>query len=211
MIDITGKRFGRLMVIRYVGNKAWECRCDCGKITTGCASDMKRGFKKSCGCFQREGAKIRRTTHGLSYTSEYWVWASMMARCFNPNEVGFKNYGHRGITVCPRWRTAANFLADMGKRPSPKHSIDRINNDGNYEPGNCRWATRIQQNRNMRRVRFLMFNGESKCISEWATIYGLNESVLRRRLDRGWSIEEAISLPPCKPGSKLERFEGSKE
>lgn len=194
MIDITGKRFGRLVVIRYVGDKAWECQCDCGKKTTGYASDMKRGFKKSCGCLRHEVCKAIHVTHGMSYSPEYRVWAAMLDRCRLKTDAGYKNYGGRGIEVCDRWYDFANFYSDMGPRPSG-YTIDRINNDGNYEPGNCRWATRAEQNRNSRNCHWLTVDGETKLIIDWSRQYGIGEGIIRTRLIRGWSVEDAVKLP----------------
>jgi len=117
----------------------------------------------------------------------------MISRCLNKKDSGYKNYGGRGIKVCDRWLNSfEEFLSDMGHAPSPKHSIDRIENDGNYEPGNCRWATWKAQSRNKRSNRFLMINGEAKCIAEWAEIYGIKYNILHRRISRGLPIEEAI-------------------
>lgn len=151
--DITGKRFGYLVVIRrgrnYRTSATWICRCDCGTEKEIRGHDLRSGHIVSCSC-QRNRNRNRRT-HGMSRTAEYKAWRDMLARCARPTNKSFKNYGGRGIKVCQRWRDRfENFLADMGRKPSPELSIDRINNDGNYKPGNCRWATLKEQNNNQR-------------------------------------------------------------
>ena len=167
MIEMTGRKYGRLLVLRRAPVVAkgvkWECLCDCGVIKVVDGNDLRKPdgrATRSCGCMQREkllaysksctGKPGHHTTHGLSGSLEYSSWANMWQRCTNPNDPKFHCYGARGITICERWQDFEAFFADMGLRPSADHSIDRIHNDGNYEPGNCRWATRSQQNKNRR-------------------------------------------------------------
>lgn len=134
--------------------------------------------------------------HGQCYTAEYKIWASMKARCSNPRSPAYPYYGGRGITFCDRWNSFVNFIADMGPRPSPGHSVERINNDGNYEPMNCKWATRQEQSSNRRGVLPpLLINGQSGTIREWAERVGISVKTLRVRLYRGWPAPEAISTP----------------
>lgn len=161
-VDHSGRTYGRLDVIRRSGvnasgNVLWECQCSCGEVCSVSGSALVTGNTRSCGCLQREWAsgmplEDHHRTHGESNrTSEYRAWVNMRGRCTNPRDPGFKNYGGRGITICGRWDDYSAFLSDMGRKPGPGYSIDRVNNDGNYEPGNCRWATRDQQNSNKRK------------------------------------------------------------
>jgi hypothetical protein len=151
-LRLRGRRFGRLTVVRFSHSDLstrWICRCDCGTIIVASANHLIPGQVKSCGCLYRDtrvGSPIR---HGMSGTSEHRIWKTMRQRCENPRSSRFKDYGGRGIRVCARWRKFENFFADMGRRP-PGRSIDRIDNDGNYEPKNCRWATAMQQRHNRR-------------------------------------------------------------
>ena len=148
VIDLAGERFGHLLVIeRSFAKKrvSWLCRCDCGKTSVIGACPLRDGRTKSCGCCQ--GNFI----HGRSYSPEFRSWWAMRQRCENSNLPRYYDWGGRGITVCDRWQKFENFFADMGEKPTPRHSIDRINNHGNYEPSNCRWATPKQQQRNSRR------------------------------------------------------------
>lgn len=165
--DITGERFGRLVVIRQsktINNRAmWRCRCVCGSIGVFQGQRLRKGKTRSCGCLQREEVAARQLKHGATRIGirwpEYGIWRAMINRCYRRRTMNFRNYGGRGISVCRRWRYGTSqksgfecFIKDMGRRPSAIHSIDRRNNDGNYEPKNCRWATLKQQANNRRNV-----------------------------------------------------------
>lgn len=152
----SGDRFGRLVVIAAAwsreSHRRWYCRCDCGTTTITRETHMKQGRITSCGCAKTEFHRRRLLKHGLHGVPEYRVWKTMKSRCTSPGQQSFKYYGARGIGVCDRWRESfETFYADMGPRPGPQYSIDRINNDGHYEPGNCRWATATEQALNKRR------------------------------------------------------------
>lgn len=155
--DLTGQVFSRLTVLEFAGlrhrQSRWLCACSCGKEKTVFGGNLKSGATRSCGCLIAETVGNRSRKHGLSKTPEYKVWRAMFQRCEDRSSKSYRRYGGRGISICGRWRTFENFLADMGKRPSKTHSIDRVNNDGNYEPSNCRWATRKQQYENTINVR----------------------------------------------------------
>jgi hypothetical protein len=157
--DITGQRFGRLIATRRVGinthkQVVWEFSCDCGNTRIAPSGGVLSGRSNSCGCLKRELSKKRFTKHAMASSSEWRSWRHMKDRCLNQNDKRFGNYGGRGITVCERWLNSFDrFISDMGKRPTSKHSLDRIDVNGNYEPENCRWATPKQQARNKTLLR----------------------------------------------------------
>jgi hypothetical protein len=144
-IDLTGRRLGRLAVCVYTGRKYWFCICDCGTRVVVQGGSLRGGRTKSCGCLRKD----RSTKHGMSGTPEYSSWKAMMARCYNPCHVAYENYGGRGISVCDEWHSVEAFFADMGERP-PGCSLDRIDPNEIYRPGNCRWSDTKQQNQNRR-------------------------------------------------------------
>jgi hypothetical protein len=198
--DLTGQRFGRLLAVSYAGpargHQLWNCVCDCGNTCVVRSNNLLTRSSIGCGCIRREKCRERSTTHGRSRTTEFNTWQSIQMRCHNPNDTSYHNYGGRGITVCARWRESfANFLADMGPRPSPKHSLDRINNDGPYSPENCRWATKSEQDANKRSAVLLTYMGSTKIPGEWARLTGIKISTLSARLKLGWTVEDALTMP----------------
>jgi len=196
--DLAGQRFGFLVALR-LGEKQrktngawWLCRCDCGCEKHLSGKDLVDGKIMSCGCQQRTLTFLAGPgTHGMRGSRTYRIWQAMLTRCRNPNVSCAKDYSGRGISVCERWHEFENFLADMGEAPK-KHSIDRINNDGNYEPGNCRWATRHQQASNTRANIFIEFQGLRLTRSEWERRLGLGRTTIRSRLRNGLTIAEAL-------------------
>jgi len=199
--DIKGHKFGRLMVLEDVGRDKreevlWRCICECGNEMVALGGNLRSGHTQSCGCLNKEICAEAHTTHGLSKTSEYHIWLGMIQRCHNPDNHAFKWYGARGIKVCDRWRYSfENFFEDMGKKPSDKYTIDRIDNDGDYCPENCKWVTRKEQANNTRSNSRHEFNGVVKNISGWADEYGMNYKTLYSRLERGWFLEKALTTP----------------
>lgn len=194
--DLTGERFGRLVVVSYAGNQRWKCCCDCGQENEVWAPDLKRGKTKSCGCLQLEVAKTGdcRRTHGGSNSPEYRSWTSMIRRCSDEKCPGYERYGGRGISVCDRWKSFENFVADMGQRPKGM-SIDRIDYDGNYEPDNCRWADAKTQSSNTSVAVLITANGKTQTLTDWSRETGLSTAAIRYRLKAGLSHDEAINRP----------------
>lgn len=200
-IDLIGQKFGRLTVVERVsGASKWVCVCDCGKVTTPSSYNLRKGVVKSCGCFNREAVSTRNLTHGLRHTPEYDVWSSIVQRTTNRSNKRFSDYGGRGIDIDPRWLTFECFLADMGTRPSRKHSIERVDNDRGYGPENCKWVLPEVQNNNTRRNCTATFKGKTQTISQWCRELRLNYRTIKGRLVAyGWSIERALSTPTKSP------------
>ena len=193
-LELSGQRFGHLLVIECVGSRKghtqWLCECDCGKKKVVDGRKLKEQQIKSCGCMHFEACK----THGQSDTRLYHIWRTMKARCDDPNSVKFNRYGARGISICKEWYDFANFYKwAMENGYKDILSIDRIDNNGNYEPSNCRWATAIQQANNTSANVLLEFCGEVKTEAEWAREVGIRLSVISKRLKRGWSVEDALT------------------
>lgn len=199
--DLSGRRFGRLLVVSRAenakgGKPRWLCACDCGGTKAIRAAVLLRGGASSCGCLSRELTSRRSVTHGLTGTSEYVSWRRMRRYCYTPTDPGYAHYGARGIRMCDRWRESfENFLADMGPRPSPGHTIDRIDNDGDYTPENCRWATIEVQNRNKSSNVFLEHDGRRMTSAEWAREIGMTQTGLMDRIRRGMSVRDALTRP----------------
>jgi hypothetical protein len=183
-------------VLRRHRKSSWLCRCNCGKqrIVEGC--NLVTGKSASCGCWRNEVNRKRNSTHGASRSREYTSWNAMKMRCLNPRRTSYKDYGGRGIRISPRWISSfETFLADMGPRP-PGTTLERIKTSGNYEPGNCCWATRLVQNNNTKQNVLLQFNGKLRTVAQWARELSIKAPTLRRRLAAGWTIAETLTIKP---------------
>jgi hypothetical protein len=199
--DLTGQSFDRLTVLCLAGYRRqhayWTCECICGATKDIAARHLLSRKIGSCTCLRREVTTLRKTIHGKSHTSEWIVWVGMIHRCEDPKHPDYARYGGRGITVYAPWHDFRVFYADMGPRPSPRHSIDRYpDNNGAYHPENCRWATTKEQSRNTRANRMLTLHGITQCLQDWALQTGMDHKTIGDRLDRGWSEERALLTPP---------------
>lgn len=186
--EIKNRKFGRLTAIRYVGDSKWWCRCDCGTSLAVITTNLTKGNSTSCGCQRRESL----FKHGMGRTALYHAWVAMRSRCNNPKDAAFANYGGRGIKVCERWNEFPNFLADMGNRPKG-YQIDRIDNDGDYEPGNCRWVSPKANLNNKRSSHKVTWKGETLTITQWAERLGIHQRTLFNRIGRGWDLNRAMT------------------
>jgi hypothetical protein len=195
LIDLTGRQFGRLTVIggpTTAGRRRimWLCTCVCGNEKMVRADHLKSGHTESCGCIPSGPSK----SLGLRKDPLYARWRGMIARTTHPDHPRYSDYGGRGIEVCERWKSFQGFAEDMGPTFSPELTLERIDNDRGYEPGNCRWATAIEQARNKRTSYFVTFRGHTKTIAEWSELLGLNYDTVRGRLRKqGWSVERTLT------------------
>jgi len=194
--DISGRLFGHLTALRRIesdrhSHARWLCRCDCGTEKGILYAQLMRGTTHSCGCHKAQLLKDKKTKHGKSNSKIYSIWCNMIRRCYDSRVSNYHRYGGRGIEICERWLRFEHFLADMGDPPDGM-SLDRVNNDGNYEPSNCRWATREQQSKNSTRPILLSFRGLTMNVTEWATHLGISQGTLSERL-KTWPFEEALS------------------
>lgn len=193
-VNLSGRKFGFLTVISFAGYKGrakWICRCQCGNRKEIGGHDLERGHIVSCGCGIRA-----RVANPVESQPEWHCYMGMIDRCRNKNTKNYNRYGGMGVTVCERWKTGfAAFIEDMGKRPSPRHSLDRYpDKNGNYEPGNVRWATAKEQARNTRCNRILIFRGESRSMAEWAEIVGIPYRTLQARIcTLKWNVKRALT------------------
>lgn len=205
LIDESGNRHGRLVVLKRDTTKQstrahWLCRCDCGNTTSVDGGYLRKKRVVSCGCKRRESLIERSTTHGMAgrdekRSPEYHIWSQMIQRCTNPKNKNYHGYGGRGISVCTRWMKFEHFYEDMGKQPKGL-TLDREDNNGPYSPENCRWVTPKEQARNTRFNRLLEFRGERLTLSEWSERTDINVSTIRGRLERNWTIEQALTTQP---------------
>lgn len=201
----SGDVFGRLTVVRQCDDKyhKWSCLCQCGNVVNVRKEHLVNGRTRSCKCLLRETTASMATTHGntkyFTMTPEYKCWKGIIQRCTNPNRNSFARYGGRGITIFQEWRhNFSAFLAYVGQRPTSSHSLDRFpNTDGNYEPGNVRWATRDQQMRNMSRNHLLTIDGRTQCMTDWAAESGVKRKTIFRRIQTGkWTARDAVFTVP---------------
>lgn len=215
-MDLLGKKFGKLLVVSQAATLVpkrprWNCACECGGASTVRQDNLVCGHTRSCGCIgttvglQAAAAArgLRSSTVGRRHappTRTRSSWISMLSRCRYRKNKRYARYGGRGVTVCERWLRFENFLADMGERPADT-SLDRINNDGNYEPGNCRWATRLEQAANTSKSIFLEHRGRRMPIADWSAMTGISRRAIYMRVASGWSVDEALSRE-TRPGKK---------
>ncbi|MBQ5655948.1 MAG: hypothetical protein IIV14_00755 [Bacteroidaceae bacterium] len=199
-IDLTGQRFGRLVVIEYAGSNnhkraAWRCLCDCGNQKIVDSGNLRSGNSQSCGCLHNELLSERYTTHGETGSRLYWIWHGMKARCLNAKDKRYGDYGGRGIKVCDEWLSYEGFRDwAMANGYADNLTIDRLEVNGNYEPSNCRWATDVQQSNNKRNNRRITFNGKTQTIKQWADELGVKYNTLYFRIARsGWDVEKALT------------------
>lgn len=198
MIELCGQIFGRLTVVSEAesvkGRRRVLCQCTCGNTKVIRVELLRNGKAKSCGCLRSELVATKNQIHGGAGSPEYQAWANMMQRCYNAENCRYEQYGGRGIRVCNRWHDASLFLADMGPKPSPDHSLERTDNNANYSPQNCIWATAHQQQRNTSRTTKVSFRGALWCLTDLSKESGVSRSTLRRRLAKGMTAEEAIAV-----------------
>lgn len=201
LIDRAGQRYGKLVIVSLAkrdsgkwANHYWNCRCDCGSEKVIGFHSLKSGSTSSCGCVLHDWLVQKNTTHGLSrsYPREYRIWKNMRARCFREANKSYPDYGGRGISVCAEWSDFAAFMRDMGPAPD-RSSLDRIDVNGDYTAGNCRWATSQEQARNKRTNHVIEYGGERKTLQEWCNQFGLEPSKVRYRIKVGWSLDDVFS------------------
>lgn len=200
-LNLIGRTFNRLTVVALhpertrSNSRRWVCRCECGTtVIVSSGHKLTSGHSKSCGCLQREKAGLRNKTHGMAETQTWRAWRGMKQRCSNPKTEKFSFYGGRGITFCDRWRTFENFYADMGDCPAGM-SLDRIDPNGNYEPGNCRWESSEVQHNNTRRNVYATIGGETKSVVQWCRLLGISQFTVYSRITKGWTAERSLATP----------------
>ena len=204
-IDIcTGMRFGRLSIVKELDvvvyasggrSRKFLCMCDCGRESVVSLCNLRNGTTRSCGCYLRDILSKRNRTHGMRHHTLYSVWTNMITRCCNTNAVNFRNYGGRGIGICVEWKKSFAHFSDWALSHGWKEGlqIDRINNNGHYEPQNCRFVTNSVNGRNRRNNRLLTFDGVTLCAADWADRIGVEQHIIECRLRRGWSIERTLT------------------
>lgn len=201
LIDLTGQRFGRLTVIEregtMYGQASWLCSCSCGKQTVVRGHSLRNGDTQSCGCLAAELASARLKKHGKTHTKLFSVWSGMIERCYKIRHKSYGSYGGRGISVCKEWQQDFMNFYDWAHKNGycDTLTLDRINNNGNYEPSNCRWATRKEQGNNRRTNTIVVIDGKAKTIAEWAREYAIMPETIHGRIKRGWDAKTAVLTP----------------
>lgn len=198
--DLTGERYGRLTVLRFLdtapnGHSRWLCKCDCGQETIVTRSNLLGGKQVSCGCKRREQAGAMNHTHGGSNSRLYSIWTNMITRTTNPKGSAYLRYGGRGIKMCPEWRNSFETFREwaLANGYTDDLTVDRINNDGDYEPSNCRWVPWSAQFNHRSSTKRITFNGETLSISQWAEKLNLSKTMLYQRFKAGWPVERALT------------------
>ena len=204
-VDMAGRRFGRYTVLYRSendkhGNAMWMCKCDCGNQKIVAGSALRKGVTLSCGCYHKEKVAKINTTHGESKSRLFGIWQSMKARCNNPNHKHYSYYGGKGISVCEEWKHDFQSFADWANNNgySEGLTIDRIDPIGNYEPSNCRWLSRAEQQKHLSNCRLFEVDGETNPLNTWCKIYNMPHETVRKRIAKGWDIKEALTVPPDK-------------
>ena len=208
-VDMKGKRYGRYVVIRYMGeNKRheslWECKCDCGNIKVIPGIRLRKGGALSCGCLHKDEMIKRQTTHGLSHTRIHDIWKELKQRCTNKSNSKYKYYGEKGITVCDEWSNSFinfyNWSIENGYNDTL--TIDRIDSSKGYDPSNCRWVSYKVQNNNKSDNKRYIIDGVNKTLSEWCQDYQVPFKRINNRISKGWDIYKALTTPPLKKNGK---------
>lgn len=200
-VDLTGQKFGKLTVLKKCGNTkegktVWLCKCECGNETKVIGRDLRNGHTQSCGCLHKEVMRKKQYKHGLAKTRINNIYHNIKARCTNPKNISYSNYGQRGIKICEEWQDFEPFYKwALENGYADTLTIDRIDVNGNYEPLNCRWVTQKQQQNNRRNNHYVKINNKKHTLQEWAKIYNISINTIRTRLSRGWSDIEAITKP----------------
>lgn len=208
-MEYIGKKYNRWTIKSYkgynkLGKHTYLCQCECGNKKVVVLGNLKSGQSKSCGCWNEESKKgnTRSKKHGMSFSREYRTWESMLARCECITNREYPDWGGRGIKVCERWHDFNNFYADMGKRPL-NTTLDRIDNNGNYEPSNCRWASAKVQANNKRSNTLITYKGKTQTLQQWADETGIYSGTISMRINHyGWSVEKALTTPSKIPRRK---------
>lgn len=205
--DLSGKRFGKLVVVSFAGNSnnghsKWNCICDCGKECVSFSTNLIRGMANSCGCIKSSVLGIATTTHGKSKTRMFKIWVGIKKRCYNENSKSYKWYGGKGVRVCKSWLEGfQNFYNDMIDGYSDTLTLERENPNGDYEKSNCKWATYTEQARNKTNSVYYEVNGERKTLAEWSEITGVNSSTISNRIKVGWPSDRIFDKPKRKVAS----------